>query len=165
MSTAPPIPIPTLEPSLIPVPMLEPWMTEFDSFGFSPDFDLSFLGGVPNTMDAFFGFDMDPSLPFSGTPVAFDGQEATVNPSNFGSLASFDPLPLLPPLPPPDSPPAMALPAASEAPRSRRHRQEVNEADILPENSKRTRAPSTRKRGAEAEVIPDQPPKKGKRNT
>ncbi|KAF8172216.1 hypothetical protein K438DRAFT_1981666 [Mycena galopus ATCC 62051] len=185
MSTAPPIPIPTLEPSLIPIPVpemltapsipiptLEPWMTEFDSFSFSPDFDLSFLGGVPNTMDAFLGFDMGPSLPFSGTPVtypgftaSFDGQDATVNPSNFGSLAAFDPLPLLPPLPPPDSPPAMALTAASEAPKSRRHRQEVNEADILPENSKRTRAPSTRKRSAEEDVIPDQLPKKGKRNT
>ncbi|KAF8133571.1 hypothetical protein K438DRAFT_1947662 [Mycena galopus ATCC 62051] len=191
MSTAPPIPIPTLEPSLIPIPVpemltapsipiptLEPWMNEFDSFSFSPDFDLSFLGGVPNTMDAFLGFDMGPSLPFSGTPVtypldnyvngftaSFDGQDATVNPSNFGSLAAFDPLPLLPPLPPPDSPPAMALTAASEAPKSRRHRQEVNEADILPENSKRTRAPSTRKRSAEEDVIPDQLPKKGKRNT
>ncbi|KAF8185240.1 hypothetical protein K438DRAFT_1973954 [Mycena galopus ATCC 62051] len=65
----------------------------------------------------------------------------------------------------------MALPAASEpgaiAAKLRRRRQEVDEADIPPENSKRARAPSTRKRGTQDKDIsdPDQPQKKkGKRN-
>ncbi|KAF8173427.1 hypothetical protein K438DRAFT_2051561 [Mycena galopus ATCC 62051] len=81
-----------------------------------------------------------------------------------------DPWPVLP-VPPPNSPPAMALPAASEpgaiAAKLRRHRQEVGGADIPPENSKRARAPSTRKRGAQDEVISDPnqlQKKKGKRN-
>ncbi|KAF8148776.1 hypothetical protein K438DRAFT_1989137 [Mycena galopus ATCC 62051] len=139
---------------------------------------------IPSGMDTtLFGLDMDncsPLLPFSRTPVtypldnyvdgftaSFNGLDAAVDPSNFGSLGSFDSLPLLPPIPPPDSPPTMALPAASEegaiVPKLRRHCQEVDEADILPENSKRTRAPSTRKRCAADEVIPDQSQKKGKR--
>ncbi|KAF8151088.1 hypothetical protein K438DRAFT_1943566 [Mycena galopus ATCC 62051] len=91
-------------------------------------------------------------------------------PSPLAERSPDNPWPVLP-VPPPDSPPAMALPAASEpgaiAAKLRRRRQEVDEADIPPQNSKRARAPSTCKRGAQDKVIsdPDQPQKKkGKRN-
>ncbi|KAF8217297.1 hypothetical protein K438DRAFT_1954146 [Mycena galopus ATCC 62051] len=178
---------------LIPIPVLEPWMMGFNSFppqfDFPAEIDFNMLMDVPNATDAtLFGLNTDNCstlLPFAGTPVPypwdnyFDGfitgldatVDATMNAFNFGSLASSDPWPVLP-VPPPDSPLAMALPAASEpgaiVAKLCRCRQEVDEADILPENLKRARAPSTRKRGAQDEVIsdPDQPQKKkGKRNT
>ncbi|KAF8145007.1 hypothetical protein K438DRAFT_1782321 [Mycena galopus ATCC 62051] len=189
-SSIPALDMPTAP--LIPIPVLEPWMTGFNSFppqfDFPADFDFNMLMDVPNATDAtLFGLNTDNCsalLPFAGTPVPYswdnyvDGLitgldatvDATMNAFNFGSLASSDPWPVLP-VPPPDSPPAVALPAASEpgaiVAKLRRRRQEVDEADILPENSKRARAPSTRKRGAQDEVIsdPDQPQKKkGKRN-
>ncbi|KAF8157312.1 hypothetical protein K438DRAFT_1986643 [Mycena galopus ATCC 62051] len=144
-------------------------------FDFPADFDFNVFMDVPNATDAtLFGLNTDNCralLPFAGTPVTYSWDnyvdDATMNAFNFGSLALSDMLPV----PPPDSPLAMALPAASDpgaiAPKSRHRQQEVDEADILPENSKRARAPSTRKRGAQDEVISDldQPQKKkGKRN-
>ncbi|KAJ7166137.1 hypothetical protein C8R46DRAFT_997239 [Mycena filopes] len=77
-------------------------------------------------------------------------------PSASGS-GNFDALPLLPP-PPPESPPAAmqlavepTLEVGPSAPKSRRGpRQEVDTANVL--NSTRTRAPSARKRDADADI-------------
>ncbi|KAF8162159.1 hypothetical protein K438DRAFT_1776050 [Mycena galopus ATCC 62051] len=158
---------------LIPIPVLESWMTGFDSFppqfDFPADSDFNVLMDIPNATDAtLFGLNTDnysALLPFAGTPVTYpwenhvDGLitgldttvDTTLNAFNFDSLALSDPWPVLP-VPPPDSPLAMALSAASDpgaiAPKSRCPRQEVDEADILPENSKHARAPSTCKRRA-----------------
>ncbi|KAJ6590923.1 hypothetical protein B0H10DRAFT_1960903 [Mycena sp. CBHHK59/15] len=78
------------------------------------------------------------------------------------------PLPILPP-PPPESPcaPSPVVQQVSEpgssAPRSRRGRQEVDEANII--HTTRTRVPSARKRGADDDDEADvtaRPPKKSK---
>ncbi|KAJ6610136.1 hypothetical protein B0H10DRAFT_2193539 [Mycena sp. CBHHK59/15] len=96
----------------------------------------------------------------------FSGISPDTTASNFASGAPFnDELPSLLP-PPPESPPDLVAPPSlsvehpsEPVQRSRRIRQEVDEANII--HSTRTWAPTTRKRIADEEVS-DRPQKKGK---
>ncbi|KAJ6608811.1 hypothetical protein B0H10DRAFT_2226532 [Mycena sp. CBHHK59/15] len=123
------------------------------------------------------------ALPATATPAAlpadlldlyggagsFPGTQATHGFTVLTSTPYLDaPLPILPP-PPPESPcaPSPVVQQVSEpgssAPRSRRGRQEVDEANII--HTTRTRVPSARKRGADDDDEADvtaRPPKKRK---
>ncbi|KAJ7440415.1 hypothetical protein B0H11DRAFT_2353437 [Mycena galericulata] len=84
--------------------------------------------------------------------------------SGLFTVRSYDEPPLLLPPAPPDSPPALSpsVEHTSEpsAPRSRRARKEVDEANII--HTTRSRAPSARKRVADGEDISSRPLKKSK---
>ncbi|KAJ7438913.1 hypothetical protein B0H11DRAFT_2356610 [Mycena galericulata] len=84
--------------------------------------------------------------------------------SGLFTVRSYDELPLQLPPAPPDSPPALSpsVEHTSEpsAPRSRRARKEVDEANII--HTTRSRAPSARKRVADGKDISSRPLKKSK---
>ncbi|KAJ6523706.1 hypothetical protein B0H10DRAFT_2249742 [Mycena sp. CBHHK59/15] len=111
-------------------------------------------------------------LDLYGGAGSFPGTQATHGFTVLTSTPYLDaPLPILPP-PPPESPcaPSPVVQQVSEpgssAPRSRRGRQEVDEANII--HTTRTRVPSARKRGADDDDEADvtaRPPKKAKANT
>ncbi|KAJ6605854.1 hypothetical protein B0H10DRAFT_2195382 [Mycena sp. CBHHK59/15] len=108
-------------------------------------------------------------LDLYGGAGSFPGTQATHGFTVLTSTPYLDaPLPILPP-PPPESPcaPSPVVQQVSEpgssAPRSRRGRQEVDEANII--HTTRTRVPSARKRGADDDDEADvtaRPPKKSK---
>ncbi|KAJ6536654.1 hypothetical protein B0H10DRAFT_1971906 [Mycena sp. CBHHK59/15] len=108
-------------------------------------------------------------LDLYGGAGSFPGTQATHGFTVLTSTPYLDaPLPILPP-PPPESPcaPSPVVQQVSEpgssAPRSRRGRQEVDEANII--HTTRTRVPSARKRGADDDDEADvtaRPPQKSK---
>jgi hypothetical protein len=105
-------------------------------------------------------------LDLYGSAGGFSDAGAAQSFAAFTSTWYFnDPLPVLPP-PPPESPaPPPSVEKVSEpgpsAPRSRRTRQEVDEANII--HTTRTRAPSARKRGAEDDDdVSSRPLKRGR---
>ncbi|KAJ6560912.1 hypothetical protein B0H10DRAFT_2240273 [Mycena sp. CBHHK59/15] len=108
-------------------------------------------------------------LDLYGGAGSFPGTQATHGFTVLTSTPYLDaPLPILPP--PPPEPPCAPSPVVqqvsepgSSAPRSRRGRQEVDEANII--HTTRTRVPSARKRGADDDDEADvtaRPPKKSK---
>ncbi|KAJ7705075.1 hypothetical protein B0H16DRAFT_1482465 [Mycena metata] len=124
-------------------------------FGFTASDVDTLLPVKPNLLDEFAPLCQSSGIVFTEPDTDFSAATGVSHP-----------LQLLPPAPP-ESPPAMQLPVAEvskpgpSAPRSRRgpRNEGIDTANVI--HSTRTRAPSSRKRGPDAEIS-EQPNKRGK---
>ncbi|KAJ7811480.1 hypothetical protein B0H14DRAFT_2606521 [Mycena olivaceomarginata] len=140
---------------------------------YNPSFNAEFMrftdefnALIPSNFGAHAADPVDDLMSFYGISMSdFSGATDSAADSGFTSVATDETWPLLPP-PPPESPP-VASPAVERssnpgtgAPRSRRSRQEVDEANIM--HSTHSRAPTAWKRFADEDVS-NRPQKNGER--